>query len=447
MYKKTLQLLFIVSALTLGVACGPLASDTSEANSAPPDKGNSEDNNEPDGPGEPAEPNSPSEPPPRTVESSKPRQTNPRIDAGTFALAIESTWRLGVGLLPYHLERSPQTAYSPANLAITLGIAHAGARDQTRAALRTLLLPSIDQDERVPVAMNKLSLELAKPSSLKLAQSVWINALTNLSPSYLDTLAEHYGLAVNLTQSPQQATEAIQSWVQARDPMDLRPSLTQDPIPQDRFGLVNTMTLNLPWAAPVLSNDTTIIFKDLKGAQRELDGFTMEAQLSTDAQGTIIAKLEAQDEQQEVYLLSPAPDQWSSWLKSLDRGRFEQLRTRLMASEASAELDIPTTSFSVTLPQHEAIDALGSTSAFSSKANFAGIDGQGRLSLSMLLQHVSIEISARGLSAFDLTELPRSPPIDTAEPLRVVLDRPFVFLVRDANTGALVLIGAVTGWP
>ena len=446
MYKKNLWLLFIASALTLGVACGPLASDDFGATSAP-ELDNSAGNNEPDGPGEPPDPSSPSEPPPRTVESSRPRQLNPSVDADTFALAIESTWRLGMGLLPYHLERSPQTAYSPANLAITLGVAHAGARDQTRAALRTLLLPSIDQDERVPVAMNKLSLELAKPSSLKLAQSVWINALTNLSPSYLDTLAERYGLAVNLTQSPQQASEAIQSWVQARDPMGLRPSLTQDPIPQDRFGLVNTMTLNLPWAAPAASSETTIIFNELAGQRRERAGFTMETQLSTDAQGTIIAKLEAQDDQQEIYLLSPTREQWSGWIKSLDRGRFEQLRARLMASEASAELDIPTTRFSVTLPQHEAIDALGSTSAFSSKANFAGIDGQGRLSLSMLLQHVSVELSASGLSAYDQTEIPNSPPVDTAVPLRAAIDRPFVFLVRDANTGALVLIGAVTGWP
>lgn len=442
MYTTSLRLLFIASSLLLGVACGPLTAGSSdEATAAPPLVDNSEENNFN------GEPNAPSEPPPRTVESSKTRQLNPQVDEDTFALAVESTWRLGVGLLPYHLERAPQTAYSPANLAITLGVAHAGARDQTRAALRRLLLPSIEQDAKVPAAMNKLSLELAKPSSLKLAQSVWINALTNLSPSYLDTLAEHYGLAVNLTQSPQQAAEAIQSWVKARDPANQAPSLTQDPIPQDRFGLVNAMAINLPWAATAAASEEAITFNELTGQQRTRPAFTLEAQLSTDTQGTLIAKLATQEDQLEVYLLSPAREQWSSWLKGLDRGRFEQLRMALNANDELISLNIPTTSFSVTLPQHEAIDALSGQGAFSSMVNFAGIDGQGRLSLSMLLQHVSVELSAQGLSAYDLNELPRSPPVDASDPRQVTIDRPFVFLVRDANTGALVLIGAVTGWP
>jgi len=91
------------------------------------------------------------------------------------------------------------------------------------------------------------------------------------------------------------------------------------------------------------------------------------------------------------------------------------------------------------------MEALGMHDAFSSIADFSGIDGQQDLSISDIIQKAFVAVDEKGTTAAAATavivqrqsiNLPDNPICFTA-------DHPFLFFIRDIATGQIVFIGKV----
>ena len=90
---------------------------------------------------------------------------------------------------------------------------------------------------------------------------------------------------------------------------------------------------------------------------------------------------------------------------------------------------------------------MGMTDMFGEKANFSklGYSERGGLFCSEVGQEVLIRVDRNGTKAAAITwggmKDEAAPPI---EPLRVILDRPFVYAIVDNATGLPLFVGAVT---
>jgi serpin B len=91
------------------------------------------------------------------------------------------------------------------------------------------------------------------------------------------------------------------------------------------------------------------------------------------------------------------------------------------------------------------MEALGMHDAFSSIANFSGIDGQQDLSITDIIQKAFVAVDEKGTTAAAATavtigvtsiQIPDNPIYFTA-------DHPFLFFIRDIATGQIVFIGKV----
>ena len=89
------------------------------------------------------------------------------------------------------------------------------------------------------------------------------------------------------------------------------------------------------------------------------------------------------------------------------------------------------------------LTALGMPDAFSSAADFSGIDGRTDLQIGLAQQNARMEVDevATTAAAATVVAIAVSSPIVRA---RVVIDHPFLFVIRDLTSGSIIFTAQVT---
>ncbi len=88
--------------------------------------------------------------------------------------------------------------------------------------------------------------------------------------------------------------------------------------------------------------------------------------------------------------------------------------------------------------------AMGMPDAFmGGDTDFSGMDGSRKLSISYIIHQAFVSVDEEGTEAAAATAVVmslRSMPV--AKPaLRLILDRPFIYLIRDRETGTILFLG------
>jgi serpin B len=95
-----------------------------------------------------------------------------------------------------------------------------------------------------------------------------------------------------------------------------------------------------------------------------------------------------------------------------------------------------------------ALSAMGMPQAFADSADFSGMDGKPDFTISAAIHKAYVDVNEQGTEAAAATaiifratamrqELPAPPPIVFRA------DHPFLFLIRDTKTGAILFLGRV----
>ena len=90
-----------------------------------------------------------------------------------------------------------------------------------------------------------------------------------------------------------------------------------------------------------------------------------------------------------------------------------------------------------------ALIAMGMPVAFSGDANFSGMTGDRDLSISEVVHKAFVSVDEAGTEAAAATAVIMRITALPDRPVEVTIDRPFIFLIRDIETGAILFIGRV----
>ena len=90
-----------------------------------------------------------------------------------------------------------------------------------------------------------------------------------------------------------------------------------------------------------------------------------------------------------------------------------------------------------------ALANMGMPIAFSGDADFSGMTGNKDLSIDEVIHKAFVSLDEAGTEAAAATAVIVAVTSIPAEPIAVTVDRPFVFLIRDIETGAILFIGRV----
>jgi serpin B len=155
-------------------------------------------------------------------------------------------------------------------------------------------------------------------------------------------------------------------------------------------------------------------------------------------------ELSYQGERLSMLLILPAPGTFSEFEQTLIFETLENI-TGSLGKEPFDQVSLPRFTFSTNpLSLREILKTLGMAEAFDeSKADFSGIDGRGAgegLFISEVFHKGFIAVDEKGTEAAAATAVIIADP---GGPYSFVADRPFIFLIRDRQTGVVLFMGRV----
>jgi serpin B len=136
-----------------------------------------------------------------------------------------------------------------------------------------------------------------------------------------------------------------------------------------------------------------------------------------------------------------------------DAGRFQAFEDSLDAQGVGTiltemntgyvDLTIPKFGFDSAFALKPTLSSMGMSLAFSwPKADFSGMTGQPELFVDEVHHRAFVSVEETGTEAAAASTVPITLGIPP-EPVEITIDRPFIFLIRDGETGIILFIGRV----
>ena len=347
--------------------------------------------------------------------------------------------------------------YSPYSISQALAMTYAGARGTTEQQMAETLHFALEQAALHP-AFNDLDQTLVQRGGgaqgkdgegfrLNVVNALWGQQGYEFLPAYLDVVAENYGAGLRLldfAQHTEAARQTINAWVaeQTEDRIqDLLPQGSLDPL--TRLVLTNAIYFNAAWAEPFEEGQTAgASFYLLDGSQVNAPMMHQATQYGyAEGAGYQAVELPYDGHQLAMVILKPDADSFAAFEQGLNgtqvKAILEQMRYQQVA------LAMPRFEMESEFSLAETLSALGMPDAFSGEADFSGMDGTRNLVISDVIHKAFVSVDEAGTEAAAATAVVMKLTSMPGEAVEVTLDHPFLFFIRDLETGAILFVGRV----
>lgn len=352
---------------------------------------------------------------------------------------------------------SQNLLFSPHSIQLTLAMAYAGAKGQTRTEMEDALRFRLFGDN-LHAAFNRLDLILENrqsdpldigdtPPVLYIANALWAGQGHSFLASFLDVLALNYDAGVRLTDfqtAPEAARQSINDWVEDAT-NGLIPELfgvgTISPLA--RLVLANAIYFQAHWQWPFDLDST----QDAPFYPADSEQVMVKLMTHKDvfgyAQGTDYQAVElpCSGGAFSMVVILPAPGQMDSFEQGLTGNRLMAICNALEAQLVRVYLP----RFALdpgALRLDNALARMGMATAFSEDADFSGMNGTGDLLISQASHKTFVSVDEFGVEAAAASGVVAGPT--SGNPLYTFrADRPFLFLIQDIETRTLLFMGRV----
>lgn len=362
------------------------------------------------------------------------------------------------GLRLYHelVKGGGNLIFSPYSISTALSMAYAGARGTSATQLATALGVGDDPiawhqgRNDIDAALTRSATYETPDGSTPLAIEP-TNALFGqdgfpFEPDYLELLARAYGAglqALDFATDPEAGRQAINAWVANRTKQRIPELLAAGKVTSStRFVLVNAIFFKASWAAPFQKKLT-------KAAPfHRLDGTTVSTPLmhgsidgnyirGTDWQAVEVPYLGA-----TMTVVLPDAGRFAAVEKRLDGGILDELAAH--PKYRTIHLALPRWSSSTSADLNGMLVRLGIRDVFDAEnADLTGIADAG-LYISFVVHQANIDVDEAGTEAAAATAVGGDTSGGGPEgEVTVTVDRPFIFLIRDATSGEILFAGRV----
>ncbi len=213
-----------------------------------------------------------------------------------------------------------------------------------------------------------------------------------------------------------------------------------------RLVLANAIYFKGDWFAPFEPNSQPAPFTKVDGSTVNAPLMFRHAQTAY-ASGSDYQAVELPYQGGRVSLvpLLPPADQFGAFEQSLTAGKTAAILAALQPADAA--LYLPRFKYDTSLLLSDALKALGMPLAFdSAQADFSGATGQRDLFISNVIHKAYVAVDEKGTEAAAATAVIMAgagAPANPQQPVVVRADHPFIFFIRDQQTGSILFIGRV----
>jgi serpin B len=354
---------------------------------------------------------------------------------------------------------------SPYSISLALAMTFAGAAGETADQMAGTLHFDLDQDD-LPAAFRDLSDDLVDRGNaeededegtpargLSIANSLWGEETYPFKESFMDDLEDDYGAGLNLVDfinEPDDARDEINDWVADNTNDRIKDIVPEGAITDDtRLVLANAIWFSGAWATAFDPDNTEdAAFTLLSGDAVDVPFMYQQDHLGyAEGDGYLAVELPYDGSGFAFTIIMPAINRVEDFQDALDANAFDEIISGLISTDV--QLSLPSFTFEFDASLADALQALGMTDAFDPDlADFSGMvegDPEEPLVIGDVLHKAFIALDEKGTEAAAATvvmmEATSAEPED--EPVELRIDHPFLFAIRDTESGTLLFLGRV----
>lgn len=396
------------------------------------------------------------------AQSNKPRNLSPNVPSAVLAELVAGNTAFALSL--YHLlsaENAANLFYSPYSISVALAMTYAGARGETEQQMANALRFSLPQEHLHP-AFNALDQQLTNLAHgtqvgeegegfrLHLANALWGQQGFEFLNEFLDTLGQNYGAGLRLVDfsaNSEAARQVINQWVSEQTEQKIQNLIPQGVLnPLTRLVLTNAIYFNAAWQTAFLKEATSeepfflLNGEKVTVAMMKLNKSLLYAE-GADFQ---LVCLPYEGGSIEMVVILPEAGQFEALRAKIDAAWL----TEALAQRQSHTVDLSMPKFKVESDFRlvDALSALGMPAAFQpDQADFSGMDGRRDLYIGEVLHKAYVNVDEAGTEAAAATAVIMEMTAGLPEqPVVMTINRPFLFLIREVQSGTVLFVGQVT---
>jgi serpin B len=385
---------------------------------------------------------------------------NPEGDAGNEGANGDDTKGVVAGNTAFALElyaklrgQEGNLFVSPQSISTALAMTYAGARGETAREMAHVLHFTLPAERLHPAfAALQAALKPEDPNAgfrLDMANALWGQKGENFQADFLELTQKHYGAGfrqVDFVGATEQARLAINAWVEEQTQKKITNLLHPGDLDPRETALVltNAVYLKADWAEPFEPRVTHDGPFHVSRAQDATVPMMMRTGRYAAAFGDAVDVLEMPYKGGRfalVILLPKQVDGLAALEQSLTPASLAQRLERLQPERVA--LSLPRFKTEARCELVETLKALGMGTAFTGDADFSGMNGKRDLCIAKVIHQTFVAVDEAGTEAAAATAvtMARATGAPTAVPKRFEADHPFIYLIRDRQTGAILFLG------
>lgn len=350
---------------------------------------------------------------------------------------------------------------SPYSIGTAMAMVLAGARGETQTEMRLVLRHSLSAGEIDAANARALGLLTssdaksadAKPeiaATLRIANALMlVNAGATVAPSFEETIRTQYG-----SELFKDATlDTVNAWIKAKTEGKIE-KILERLNPQDSHVLLNAVYFKAPWAHAFPSSATRDRpFTLTNGEDIHVPTMTQQGEFAiAKGDGYAVIRLPYAMNGLSMTIVRPdAADGLDTLIAGIDGAKAEAiLKSVRDVQKRMVALSMPRFKFEFKAELIEPFKSFGMTKVFDpAQSDLSGLTGKPRTEAQSTIDQIAhravIEVAEEGTEAAAATAVvvtTRAMRPDEVE--RFQIDRPFLFMISDDKTGAILFQGRVS---
>ncbi|MBN2347536.1 MAG: serpin family protein [Bacteroidales bacterium] len=364
---------------------------------------------------------------------------------------IASDNEFGLDLFKEVISNEPEDVnvfISPVSISMALAMTYNGANGTTEEAMRTTLKKedySIAQINTLYKSLMEGLLSVDPKVILEIANSIWYREEFSVEQNFLDVNSEYYAAEVaSLNFGASDAKNIINNWVADKTHDKIEEIIDNIP-PEAVMYLINAIYFKGTWKYEFNIENTTDEYftclnsniKQVPSMKQQEDFYYLSNNLFSAAelpygQGdySMLVLLPNADKTVQDVINELTVENWENWTESL--------------SNKNVIVQLPKFKFEYKKKLNEDLSDLGMGIAFSGGADFSKINPVEPLFISTVLHKSFVEVNEEGTEAAAVTSVEISlTSISGETPAYFIVNRPFLFVIKEKNSSAILFIGRV----
>ena len=355
-----------------------------------------------------------------------------------------SQYAFAAGLLKQTYENGANCLVSPLSVTLALAMTANGAAGDTLAQMLNVIGGGCELSD-----LNAYLYEYVKslPSDDKvkmhIADSLWLNdrADFTVQNEFLSNCAGWYDAAVYKLPFNDSAVKEINGWV-AKSTDDMIQEILEEFGPNDRMMLLNAICFDAKWLISFSGSPEAPFTRADGGKETAAMMYDSEDEYYEGVGYTGFSKPYASG-YKFVGILPDEDVSLDAFIAGLDGEKLSSMLSGAAGREV--HIGLPKFTYRYGTGLAECLKALGMKDAFSPAADFSPMSSDTELYISGVEHRTFIEVTEGGTRAAAVTGVTMADksasPVDEIK--RVVLDRPFLYMIVDTANNLPVFIGAV----